>query len=131
MMYIGKEYKFEAGHYLYDPELTEEENDETFGKCVTPHGHSYTFIVEVGGPLENGMVMNYYALDDIVVPIANYLDHTSLNELPEFKDILTTAEYIAKFIFDRVFNALFEIDTEVFLESVTVKETVKTFARIT
>lgn len=134
---IGKEYKFEAAHHLWDKEYSDEWNRKTFGKCVSPHGHSYTFVVEVGGPIKDGMVMNYYALDDLVDPIADYLDHNplgSLNNLPEFRGVLTTAENIAAYIFALVRDKVLEIQNvvhpQVWLNSVTVRETVKTFARV-
>ncbi len=130
---IGKEYKFEAGHHLWDKEMGAEQNRETFGKCVDKHGHSYTFVVEVEGPVKDGMVMNYYAIDEIVDPIADYLDHTILNELPEFKGVLTTAEKIAELIFTTIRDEM-GLDSRqlpaVRLISVTVRETVKTFARV-
>jgi len=132
---IGKEYKFEAGHWLWDRTYSEEQNREVFGKCVDNHGHSYTFVVEIGGPVKDGMVMNYYAIDEIVDSIADYLDHTVLNDLPEFEGVLTTAENIAAYIFRMVVGILAaNVDTEqlptVYLKSVTVRETVKTFARV-
>ena len=131
---IGKEYKFEAGHHLWDKEMGAEQNRQVFGKCVNPHGHSYTFVVEIGGPVKDGMVMNYYAIDDLVDPIAKYLDHTILNELPEFRGVLTTAENIAAYIFALVRDKVLEIQNvvhpQVWLNSVTVRETVKTFARV-
>ncbi len=130
---IGKEYKFEAGHRLWLDTYTELENAEVFGKCVNPHGHSYTFVVEIGGPINDGMVMNYYAIDALVDPIADYLDHEVLNELPEFEGVLTTAENIAGMIFktvrDNLHASTAQLPTE-YLNSVTVRETVKTFARV-
>ena len=132
---IGKEYKFEAGHQLWNADYSIKENRRIFGKCVNPHGHSYTLVVEIGGSVKDGMVMNYYAIDQIVDPIVDYLDHTVLNDLPEFEGVLTTAENIAAYIFRMVVGILAaNVDTEqlptVYLKSVTVRETVKTFARV-
>ncbi len=128
---IGKEYKFEAGHQLWNADYSIKENRRIFGKCVNPHGHSYTLVVEIGGSVKDGMVMNYYAIDEIVDSIADYLDHTVLNDLPEFRGVLTTAENIAEYIFRTARDKLFAPGSgHAFVNSVTVRETVKTFARV-
>ena len=127
---IGKEYKFEAAHLLWNDDYSIKENNKVFGKCVNPHGHSYTFVVEIGGPVRDGMVMNYYAIDEIVDPIAAYLDHTDLNDLDEFEGVLTTAENIAEYIFKMIAGTLDANEMAVTVRSVTVRETVKTYARV-
>lgn len=130
-MSIGKEYKFEAGHHLWNDDYSILENSKVFGKCTKPHGHSYTFVVEIAGPVNDGMVMNYYAIDEIADPIVEYLDHTVLNDLPAFRNVLTTAENIAEYIFSQVRDSLHDDGERVaFVNSVTVRETVKTFARV-
>ena len=62
----GKEYHWEMGHRLPFHE----------GLCSNVHGHSYRLIVELTGELdENSMIIDFYELDRIVVPLVKKLDH--------------------------------------------------------
>jgi len=66
-MKIAKEYKWEMGHRL------------TFhtGKCKNLHGHSYKMRIEITGGIDkNGMILDYFVLDNIVNPIIDNLDHS-------------------------------------------------------
>ncbi len=65
-MKIAKEYKWEMGHRL------------TFhqGKCKNLHGHTYKMRIELAGePDNNGMVLDYYKIDNLISPILEELDH--------------------------------------------------------
>ena len=86
-MRIGREFNFDASHFLPDYK----------GKCERVHGHTYRLIVEVGGePKDDGMVMDFSKLKDIVnESIIEKLDHSNLNDLFENP----TAERIAGWIF--------------------------------
>lgn len=66
-MKIAKEFNWEMGHRL----------PEHFGKCKNIHGHSYKMLVELEGELneKTGMVMDYYDVKKIVIPIVEELDH--------------------------------------------------------
>ncbi len=65
-MKIAKEFKWEMGHRLTFHE----------GKCVNLHGHSYKMLVELEGePDSDGMVLDYYDLSQIILPILDELDH--------------------------------------------------------
>lgn len=66
-MKISKEFKWEMGHRLpFHP-----------GKCKNIHGHTYKMRVEIEGDLdENGMVMDYYDVSEIISPIVDELDHS-------------------------------------------------------
>lgn len=99
---IGKWYTFAAAHQLYDNNLSEQANEELFGKCFRLHGHNYQVRVEVMSAfLEHGMVLNYYVLDDIVQEhVLNRYDHQFLNDMSEFEDTLTTAENLVDQIAD-------------------------------
>ena len=66
---IGKEYIWEMSHRLPFHE----------GLCRNIHGHSYKMRVEIEGLKdENGMLLDYYMLDKIVLPIVKEFDHTFL-----------------------------------------------------
>ena len=68
--YFGRRYLVSASHRLHSPELTADENRETFGQCNNPNGHGHNYFVEVlvGGEVdrETGMVINLTALDEAV-----------------------------------------------------------------
>ena len=95
MFRIEKTFHFEAGHVLVHHD----------GRCATPHGHSYELTVYIesatlipAGPKKN-MVIDFQDISAIVKPMLfQYLDHQWLNTTLESDS--TTAEFIAKWIFD-------------------------------
>ncbi|PID63075.1 MAG: 6-pyruvoyl tetrahydropterin synthase [Ignavibacteriae bacterium] len=65
-MKIAKEFRWEMGHRLQCHK----------GKCYNLHGHSYKLLVEFSGGIEdNGMVLDYFDVKEIVGPIVEELDH--------------------------------------------------------
>ena len=65
-MKIAKEFRWEMGHRLPFHE----------DKCKNLHGHSYKMMVEFTGDLdENGMVLDYYIVKEIISPAVEELDH--------------------------------------------------------
>lgn len=107
-MKISKEFKWEMGHRL----------PFHLGKCKNIHGHTYKMRVEIEGDLdENGMVMDYYDVSEIISPLVDELDHSFMaketdTEIIEFLDKInskkvvvpfeTTAENITVFLLGRV-----------------------------
>ena len=82
---------FSAAHFLRHYE----------GKCKRLHGHNYKVEVYlVSEKLENGMVADFNELKNIVEETLEEFDHFSLNDLPYFKEEETTAENIARVIYD-------------------------------
>jgi 6-pyruvoyltetrahydropterin/6-carboxytetrahydropterin synthase len=99
---------FAAAHRLARPELSQEENEQIYGKCARPHGHGHNYLVDitVRGAIDprTGMVCDLSALqrlvDDLVV---EPFDHTFLNkDVPFFAECVPTAENIALHIADRL-----------------------------
>ena len=75
-MEISRMFAFESAHYLPNHK----------GKCANLHGHNWKVKVTVHGfPIdqfdspENGMVMDYNHLRDLVDPLIEKLDHHNLN----------------------------------------------------
>ncbi len=71
--------------------LSEEENEQLYGKCarVSGHGHNYVVKATVRGPVDNtGMVMNIVDLKSAMEEsIMKPLDHRNLDkDVPFFKD---------------------------------------------
>lgn len=129
---IDKEYSWEMAHRISNHQ----------GKCWNIHGHSYVCVVFLGrsGLDINGMVVDYYKLDIVMKPLIEELDHCCIvyTEDKLLCDIMTfieplnskkmkfvlvpfetTAENIAKYIYDKVREKLDCV------ESVVVKETKK------
>ena len=97
---------FNAAHRLYNPEWTNERNDEVFGKCNNPsfHGHNYELVVKITGvpDKDTGYVMDLKVLSDLIKSeILERFDHKNLNlDTVEFKHLNPTAEHIAIVIHD-------------------------------
>ncbi|MEO0331997.1 MAG: 6-carboxytetrahydropterin synthase [Bacteroidota bacterium] len=92
---------FNAAHRLYNPEWTDEQNEQTFGKCSLPnyHGHNYDLIVKVSGypDPQTGYVYDMKKLKDIIrEEVTSRFDHKNLNlDTEEFRRVNPTAENIA------------------------------------
>ncbi len=106
MIIIKKTVWFSAAHRLYNDKLSEEENQNIFGKCCSPnyHGHNYKLEVAVSGEIDpkTGMVINFTNLKKIIdSEIIDKVDHRNLNTDVDFlKDTLITAENLAKKFFE-------------------------------
>lgn len=89
MIYIERKERFSAAHQLYNPNWSEEKNDQVFGKCANKnfHGHNYTLTVTVKGEInpDTGFVMNLVDLKKIIKNnIIDKLDHANLNHDVDF-----------------------------------------------
>ena len=134
-MKIAKEFRWEMGHRL------------TFhtGKCKNLHGHSYKMMIEFEGkPDENGMVLDYYDVKELVAPVVDELDHSIMvfDKDIELQDVLSkldsrmviapfesTAENLCFYFLDKIS----ELALPGNIISVTVKifETENTYAEET
>ena len=121
---------FAAAHRYRRPEWSEERNRETFGACAHPnfHGHSYTCDVTIRGPIddETGFVVDLGALDRILAAeVRERFDHRNVNlDVPEFADgrLVPSGENLARYIFERVDDALRALGATATLSAVTVAE---------
>ena len=91
------------------------------GKCQNIHGHRWDVEVVVGSPKtnENGLVLDFGVLKDLLAGVVLRLDHRYLNEVCDF---VPTAENLARFLFEAMSEKLGQYDT-VFTHSVRVNET--------
>ncbi len=80
---LTRSYHFCAAHRMWNDALPEARNRELYGKCANDdgHGHNYVIEVTVGGEPdpESGMVMPRAALDAVVDPHIDRLDHHNIN----------------------------------------------------
>jgi len=99
---------FSAAHRLARPELSQQENEQIYGKCARPHGHGHNYLLEVTvrGQIDarTGMVCDLAVLQQLVQDlVVEPFDHTFLNkDVPYFVDCVPTAENIALHISDRL-----------------------------
>ena len=106
MLFITRKEHFNAAHKLFNPNWSDEKNNEVFGKCSNPnwHGHNYEVYVTVKGNInpETGFVVNLKELSSLIrIEICDKLDHKNLNLDVDFlKGIMTSTENVAIVIFD-------------------------------
>ncbi len=105
---VHRKAHFNAAHRLFRKEWDDQRNFEVFGKCSNPHyhGHNYELIVSVSGEPdpETGFVMDLKILKELIYhEVEEPFDHKNLNvEVPEFKDLIPTAENIAVIIWNKL-----------------------------
>ena len=111
---IAEEFKWEMGHRLPFHD----------GPCKNLHGHTYRMRIEIEGELmQNGMVLDYYDLKQMVMPILEELDHSFIvdstdqvmidflesNEMKhKIIDYFSTAENLTTLMIDQIVPKLKE-----------------------
>ncbi len=129
-MLLTRKYEFSASHRLHSTALSNEENQNLFGKCNNPngHGHNYELEVTVSGPIDSksGRIISLDQLDEIVnSQVVDRYDHRHLNlDIPEFAELIPTSENIIRVIWDRVSPALAE---PIRLHTIKLRETARNF----
>jgi 6-pyruvoyltetrahydropterin/6-carboxytetrahydropterin synthase len=103
--HLTRRYRFSASHRLHSPEMSVEENRDTYGKCNNPHGHGHNYALEVtvSGPVDQstGMVCNLVDLDDFVErEVLSRYHLANLNTLQEFAQLVPTTENLSVQIFE-------------------------------
>ena len=105
---ISRKAHFNAAHRLYRKDWSDAQNNSIFGKCSNPHyhGHNYELIAHITGEIdpETGYVMDMKVLKDLIKEkIEDEFDHKNLNEeVPEFIDLIPTAENMAVVIYQKL-----------------------------
>lgn len=119
---VHRKAHFNAAHRLFRKDWSDEHNFEVFGKCSNPHyhGHNYELIVSVTGAPdpETGFVMDLKDLKELILKeVEEPFDHKNLNiEVPEFSDLIPTAENIVVVIWNKLRDKIKEAhDLEVTL----------------
>jgi 6-pyruvoyltetrahydropterin/6-carboxytetrahydropterin synthase len=103
--YLTRRYMFSASHRLHSAQLSDAQNQSTYGKCNNPHGHGHNYMLEVtvSGPVDEatGMVCNLADLDGFINnEILECFDVQNLNTLPEFANLVPTTESLSMVIYD-------------------------------
>lgn len=105
---VSRKAHFNAAHRLYNKEWSDKKNYSVFGKCSNPHyhGHNYELIVHVTGIVDpkTGYVIDMKILKDLIKSeVEEKMDHKNLNEeVPEFIEMIPTAENIAIVIYNKL-----------------------------
>jgi 6-pyruvoyltetrahydropterin/6-carboxytetrahydropterin synthase len=110
-MKIAKEFRWEMGHRLSFHK----------GKCKNLHGHSYKLWIELNGIEDsNGLLMDYYDLAKLVLPVLENIDHCFMVSIKDTNliealkkldsksvivDFEPTAENICKYILNEIKHA--------------------------
>ncbi|QSE99439.1 6-pyruvoyl trahydropterin synthase family protein [Fulvivirga lutea] len=84
MVFVSRHEHFNAAHKLYNPNWSEEKNEEVFGPCANSnwHGHNFEIIVTVKGEpdKETGFVIDLKKLSSLIrKEIIAKVDHKNLN----------------------------------------------------
>ena len=114
---VSRKAHFNAAHRLYVKSWDDAKNKAVFGKCSNPyfHGHNYELIVNVTGTIDSvtGYVMDMKVLKDLIkVEVEDAFDHKNLNEqVPEFANLIPSAENIAVVIYNKILPHLDEDKT--------------------
>ncbi|MBK6538590.1 MAG: 6-carboxytetrahydropterin synthase [Ignavibacteria bacterium] len=98
MLYITRREHFSSSHKLENSGLSQQKNEELFGKCNNFHGHNYYIEVTLAGTPdpESSYVMDLKLLKQIIhEEILDKVDHKFLNEIDMFKDVIPTTENMA------------------------------------
>ena len=105
IVYATNVMSFCAAHRLHNPDMSDQENKNCFGKCnhISSHGHNYKVEVTVSGELipAYGFAINLSDLKKILATVVDPLDHKRIDTDIEFfkqKNVIATAEMIAIYI---------------------------------
>lgn len=130
MVLVRRKAHFNAAHRLHNPEMSDEWNKETFGKCNHEHWHGHNYEIEVtvaGDPdPETGYVIDLAVLKEIIHDrIVEKCDHKNLNLDVEFLDgIIPSTENLVKAFYKQLKGPVEDASSDSgFLYAVRLKET--------
>jgi len=127
MVYLIRRERFSAAHRLFNPALTDAENEQLYGPCSNPnwHGHNYILWVTVKGEVnqDTGYVVDLKQLSGIIKEtVIEKLDHKNINTEVDFmKDHFVSTENLAMGIW-RVLEPFIK-ELGIVLHSVKLQET--------
>jgi 6-pyruvoyltetrahydropterin/6-carboxytetrahydropterin synthase len=93
-MIIYRQFSFDSAHLL--PNVPEGH------KCKNLHGHTYNLTVFIEGELlaNEGWILDFGDLKEIVSPVINLIDHAYLNEIPGLEN--PTAEILTYWLWNKI-----------------------------
>jgi 6-pyruvoyltetrahydropterin/6-carboxytetrahydropterin synthase len=92
---------FDAAHKLLDPR---------YGSGTNLHGHTYKVLVSMHGDelRSEGMLFDHYVVRETINQVVGKLHDSYLNDVPELRDLNTTPEVIARYLWQRLASQLSE-----------------------
>ena len=101
MYEIKTQTHFSAAHHLLNYD----------GECENQHGHNWIVEAYVTGTQldKSNILIDYKVLKKHLKAVIDTLDHTDINELPDFKGISPSSETLAKYIYDKMKKAVPQI----------------------
>lgn len=108
---IAQQFEFAAAHRLHTPKLSDEQNEQFFGKCNNPsgHGHNYRIAPTISIPVDQLKGMNaQLAIQDCVNrTLLDHLDHKFLNTDCAWFDqsrggVIPSVEHIARVSYEQL-----------------------------
>ena len=122
--HLTRRYLFSASHRLHSPDMSAEENQQTYGKCNNPHGHGHNYSLEVtvSGQVDpaTGMICDLVDLDSCVQnQVLSRYDLENLNTMKEFAVTIPTTENLCI----QIFEILQRTFSRAHLERVRLEET--------
>lgn len=137
MVYVNRVEHFNAAHRLYNPNWSDEKNQQIFGPCanVNWHGHNFKLIVTVKGEPDpdTGFVIDLKLLGDIIQrDVIDKVDHKNLNLDVDFmRGKMASCEVFVMEIWKILDHALAEVNagdgSEARLHQLRLYETQKNF----
>lgn len=127
MVYLTRRERFSSAHRLFNPELSDRENEEIYGLCSNPnwHGHNYILWVTIAGEVdpETGYVSDLKDLSRIIREQAiEKLDHKNINlEVDFMKGKFVSTENLAIGIWNELLPRVEALGVS--LHSVKIQET--------
>jgi len=127
MVYLTRRERFSAAHRLFNPELTDGENEQIYGPCANPnwHGHNYILWVTIKGEVnaDTGYVVDLKQLSQIIrEKVITKLDHKNINtEVTFMKGQFISTENLAMGIWNELEPSMLALG--VILHSVKLQET--------
>lgn len=111
-VFVSRREVFSASHRLFNPALSDEENERVYDKCnnIYGHGHNYVLEVVVEGEIDEktGYVIDLKKLKEIIKEhVIKKVDHKHLKFDVDFmKGVIPTAENIAVKIWDQLVDKI-------------------------
>lgn len=112
MIYITRRETFAASHRLYNPDWSDEKNNDVYDKCANKNGHGHNYVLEVvvKGEIDpqTGYLLDLKILKDIIKKnVIAQVDHKHLNyDVPFLEGVIPTAENIAIGIWNQLVDKL-------------------------